>query len=393
MKKRVLFLLSDTGGGHRAAAQAIAEAINFLYPNTYETVIEDIWRKHTPWPINKIPNLYPWLTGPGRLLWKLLWSISARFHIHNIVIPTVLPLLEHRAVCYFKTINPTIVVSVHPFMNHLGLRLLDKVNPDIPFVTVVTDMVTVHPLWVCPNVTFCFVSTEIAGRSAIKLGMPPEKVEVCGQPVGLRFATMAGDKQALRRNLGLDLERFVVMVMGGGEGMGRVFEIARTIAQSVPQAQLLIVAGRNKALIRKLEWVAWEIPTKIFGFVDNIPELMQAADILITKAGPGTISEAFIAGLPSLISGYIPEQEWDNVAYVQAYKAGAYAESPREIADLILEWTAPDNNTLQQMAHNAAKLAKPEASLAIASKLCELVSRSTHPTLQTDRTPVKSIAE
>lgn len=373
MKKRVLFLLSDTGGGHRAAAQAIAEAMDYLYPNRCEFVIEDIWRKNTPWPINQIPNLYPWLTGSGQFFWKLLWSSSTHLPIHETLIPLLTLLLERKVVRYFKTTKPDIVVSVHPFMNHLGLRLLGKVNPDIPFVTIVTDMVTVHPLWVCPHVTHCFVSTETACQSAIKLGMPPEKVEVCGQPVGLKFAAMRADKRSVRQQLGLDSNRFTVMIMGGGEGTGRVFEIARTIAQIVPHAQLVIVAGRNKALQKKLEQVTWEIPTQIFGFADNIPELMQTADILITKAGPGTLSEAFIAGLPLLISGYIPGHEQSNMAYVQAHQAGVYAQSSQDIANLILSWTTPNNNTLQQMTHNAAKLARPKASLAIAAKVCDLI--------------------
>jgi 1,2-diacylglycerol 3-beta-galactosyltransferase len=283
-------------------------------------------------------------------------------------------------------------------MNHLGLSWLNKmnfsksqaaciglpavVNPpqawrdplnlDIPFVTVVTDMVSIHPLWICPEVTRCIVPTEIAKVWAIKFGMPAEKVEVCGQPVSLKFAQISGDKQAIRRKLGLDLNRPAVMVMGGGEGFGRIFEIARAVAQTVPQSQLLIVSGRNKGLKARLEAVAWEIPTCVYGFVHNMPELMRAADILITKAGPGTINEAFTVGLPPLICGFIPGQEKGNVAYVEEHQAGVYAETPQEIARLVRDWLDPSNHTLQRMAHNAARLARPDAALAIASRLCNV---------------------
>jgi 1,2-diacylglycerol 3-beta-galactosyltransferase len=374
MKARILFLMSDTGGGHRAAAQAIEEAIHFLYPNSYETIIEDIWRCHTPWPINRIPASYTWFTNSGRPLWKLLWSGSARIQAHKKIFPSLSPVLERRVICYLRTIRPEIVVSVHPFMNHLGLRWLGKAKLDIPFVTVVTDMVTIHPLWICPQVTRCLVPTELAADQAAKLGMPANKIELCGQPVGLKFLAKPPAKKTVRRKLGLDLKRRTVMVMGGGEGNGRVFDIARALAQKVPQAQLVIVAGRNRPLKEKLDNVAWEIPTRIYGFVDNIPELMAAADLLITKAGPGTLSEAFAAGLPPLISSYIPGQEEGNVAYAQEHQAGAYAETPDEIASLVLNWMDPDDNTLYQMARNARKLAKPEAALAIASTVCSLIS-------------------
>jgi 1,2-diacylglycerol 3-beta-galactosyltransferase len=373
MKKRILFLMSDTGGGHRASAQAIEEAIHYLYPNMYEVFIEDIWKRHTPWPINKIPNSYSWLTGPGLPLWKLMWTSSSQFKAHKLVLPSISPILERKIIRYLKLIRPDIVVSVHPLMNHLTLKWLARAKLDIPFVTVVTDMVTLHPLWIYPRVTCCIVPTEAARDFAIKHGMRPEKVEVCGQPVSLKFSTMPANKEKIREKLGLDLHRRAVLVIGGGEGSVRVFDIARAISQTAPQAQLMIVSGRNKALKEKLEAVKWEIPTKIYGFVNNMPELMRAADILVTKAGPGTISEAFIAGLPPIIFGYIPGQEQGNVTYVQQHEAGAYAETPAEIAQLVLSWMDPNNSILQQMAHNAAKLAKPKASLMIATKICSLI--------------------
>ena len=258
-------------------------------------------------------------------------------------------------------------------MNHLGLNCLGKVRVDVPFVTVVTDMITIHPLWICPKVTRCIVPTETAGDFAARFGMPSEKIEVCGQPVGLKFTKILENKWAIRHKLNLELNRPTVLIMGGGEGMKRVFDIARTLAQTVPRVQLLIIAGRNKALKDKLEATAWEIPAQIYGFVDNVPELMKASDILITKAGPGTISEAFVAGLPTLIFGYIPGQEKSNVTYVQERQAGVYAETPEKIAQLVLRWTSSSNTTLQTMARNAAKLANPTASLRIASSVCKLI--------------------
>ena len=101
MKKRILFLISDTGGGHRAAAKAIEEAVHFLYPDTYDTFIEDLWKGHTPWPVNKIPNTYGWLTGPGRSLWWLLWTSSARFPAHRMVVPSISSVLGRRVVRFF----------------------------------------------------------------------------------------------------------------------------------------------------------------------------------------------------------------------------------------------------------------------------------------------------
>ncbi len=82
MKKRILFLMSDTGGGHRAAAEAIEEAVHALYPDAYETCIGDLWKEHTPWPVTRIPDAYPWMAGPGLPMSKHMWAISTSMHPH-----------------------------------------------------------------------------------------------------------------------------------------------------------------------------------------------------------------------------------------------------------------------------------------------------------------------
>lgn len=376
MKKRILFLMSDTGGGHRAAAEAIDEAIHYLYPDTYDTIIEDLWKEHTPWPVNRIPDAYPWMAGPGVPMWKLMWAISTTMQPlpHKFVFPGVSPVLRRRIVRYFQETNPDLIVSVHPLMNHLAVRLRDKAGLSrVPFMTVVTDMVSVHPTWICPEVTLCTVPTNPARDLAIHWGMRPEQVVVTGQPVALKFSRIGGDKVELKRRLGLAPDRKTVLVVGGGEGMGPVFKIARAIARTASQAQLMVVAGRNRQLKTQLEAVNWEIPAKIFGFVKNMPDLMGAADILVTKAGPGTISEAFIARLPLILYGYIPGQETGNVTYVQERNAGILAEDPHEIGRLVRDWLGDYAPLLQQMTRNAASLARPQAVLDIARHMHDLI--------------------
>ncbi|MCB0210785.1 MAG: galactosyldiacylglycerol synthase [Anaerolineae bacterium] len=373
MERTILFLMSDTGGGHRASAQAIEEAVHHLYPQRYTIIIEDMWKNHTPWPFNRMPNLYGWITGPGLPLWRVLWSMSAYAYVQNLLFILIFPFLVKSGAKYLGKVRPDLIVSVHPMMNHLGMAWLRAAGLNVPFITIVTDMVTFHPSWICPEVTRCIVPTDQARDRALKFGMPPEKVVVCGQPVGLKFIASNRDKTAIRRQLGLLTDRYTIMVMGGGEGFGKIYKVAREIAQQAPQAQLVIVAGRNQSLKHKLEAVTWEIPTHIYGFVDNMPDLMRASDVLVTKAGPGTISEAFITGLPPVLLGYIPGQETGNVAYVQEHEAGVYARKPLDIAHLICEWMTPGNPTLQYMSRNAARLARPQASLQIANELCQFV--------------------
>lgn len=375
MPKKILILISDTGGGHRASAEAIAEAIVHLYGHEIAVRIVDVWRRHTPWPLNQIPGTYPWLVSDGLWLWKALWRTDNQTWPPQVAARLFTPLVRRSFIRLLQAEAPDLIASVHPIFNHIPLRVLrNDLKTDVPYVTVVTDMVTAHPSWFCPQADYCTVPTEAARRRALRYGMSPERVEVVGQPVSLKFARGMQEQRHLRNKLGIDPGRATVLIVGGGEGVGPVYEIARAVAGHVPQAQLIIVAGRNVALKQKLDTTAWEIPTRIYGFVTNMPELMGASDVLITKAGPGTLSEAFIAGLPVIIYGFIHGQEAGNLGYVLENGAGAYAPSPEEIVALIREWLQAGNEGLRDMAANAAALASPEATLIIAQRLYHLLN-------------------
>lgn len=371
MTRTILFLMSDTGGGHRAACEAIAEAVHHLYPGQFRTIIEDIWTHRTPWPINRLPKTYPWLTGPGLPVWKAMWACSSRLPLHRLVPPLLAPLLANRMVAFLAQVRPDVVVSAHPLMNHLTIRWLRRAGMTCPLVTVITDMVAVHPLWVCPDVSLCLTPTDEARQTALHYGLPPDRVVVCGQPVRLGFSRPAADRETLRQRLGFQAGKPLVLLVGGGEGFGPLDKIARGLNRCTG-IQMAVVCGRNQALKARLDAARWDIPVRIFGFVHNMPELMTAADLLVTKAGPGMLAEAFIAGTPVLIYGFIPGQETDNVHYVLRHRAGLYVDTPEAIAAQVQALFRPGNPTLAEMAGNAARLARPNAALEIARQICAL---------------------
>jgi 1,2-diacylglycerol 3-beta-galactosyltransferase len=173
--------------------------------------------------------------------------------------------------------------------------------------------------------------------------------------------------------LGLCPDRPLFLIMGGGEGVGRLYEVARAVAASRPPAQMVDVAGRNGRLGRRLEAVTWEIPTRILGFVTNVSQWMAAADVLITKAGPGVLSEAFIAGLPLVLSGAIPGQEASNVDYVVRHGAGVAETDPLRIAAWLAQRLRPGDGMLLRMAAAARRLARPGAALQIARQIAALL--------------------
>jgi len=374
--KKILIVMSDTGGGHRSAAEAIAEAVHQLYGETCRVEIADAWADHLPFPINHLGQLYGPLVNRGAILWKLIFRSTSNRRGMKLLGKIFWPAIRKSLKDFLHQSNPDVVVSVHPVLTYFSIRALQESHLRIPFVTVVTDLVSLHPLWLCPETDSCLVPTEPAKERALTNGLPPEKVKVVGLPVGLKFAGGVGDKGTLRDKLGLERDRPTILVVGGGEGIGKVYKIARAIAKARVNAQLMVVAGRNRRLQRRLEKVDWEIPTTVFGFVTNMPELMGASDVIVTKAGPATISEALITGLPILLSGFVPGQEEGNVEYVINKGVGTWAEKPQRIAATLAQWLQPENEILPQMAQKAQRLGRPQAALDIAAEIFSLAQAS-----------------
>ena len=159
--------------------------------------------------------------------------------------------------------------------------------------------------------------------------------------------------------------------------MGPLYQIARAIEGVCPHVQLAVVTGRNQRLGARLAATAWRVPLRVYGFVDRareMPRLMSAADLLVTKAGPGTIHEAFLAGLPLILSGAIPGQEEGNVRLAVDGGAGVWAPVPREAAALVARWLSAEDDTLARMAACSRGLARPHAAAAVAEEIWRAVA-------------------
>ena len=373
-QKRILFLFSDTGGGHRSAAEAIIEALHIEFGDRFKIDMVDVF-KLAPRPLNRMPELYPTMVKIPQA-WGLGYHLSDGHTRARLITAGAWPYVR-TAIQGMVAEHPSdLIVSVHPLANAPTLRALGEDRP--PYVTVVTDLVSVHALWYHRRTDLCIVPTEAARERGLIYGMRPRQVRVVGLPVADRFCQPPGNRQELRERLGWPQDLPVILLMGGSEGMGPLEKTAQALAEARLPAAMVIVAGRNHALKARLEGHSWPNPTFIYGFVRDMPDFMRAADILVTKAGPGTISEATNAGLPMVLYSRVPGQEDGNVTYVISEGVGLWAPRADQIVEALKTWLGHPE-LLRQAAANCRRVARPQAAREIARILGEKVGIKTIP--------------
>ncbi|CAM9769997.1 unnamed protein product, partial [Ascophyllum nodosum] len=383
-KVKMLILMSDTGGGHRASAQALEAALEELFPERVEVTIVDIITEHSHWPYNASVPAYQY-AAKNPWVWRAVYE-SGRFPPIRFLNGKVMSFQNFgRFREGMQRHSPDFVVSVHPLCQDLPLKVLNSMGPDktrdIPFVTVVTDLGGAHPTWFNNQADKVFVASDAVMRVAFREGFSPAQalqIHMLGLPTRPAFWKDSRPRAELREELGLEVDAPTAMVMGGGDGVGGMGAIATavidTLARELDQCQAIVICGKNQVVKHKLEETQWPENSRVLiqGFVSNMDEWMGAVDALVTKAGPGTIAEATIRGLPVMLSGHLPGQEEGNVPYVVNGGYGAYSKNPVEIGETVACWLKnPD--LLQKMKAAALKAARPRATYDIAREIADMI--------------------
>jgi 1,2-diacylglycerol 3-beta-galactosyltransferase len=372
-KPHIVFYFSDTGGGHRSAAEAIIEAINLEYKNKVTTEMVDFFKDYAPLPFNRAADMYPYMVKAPQL-----WSAS--FHATDgrararVLTTTMWPIARRAARSLVQSHPADLIVTVHPFANSFALKALGNNRP--PFINVVTDMVTTHALWFDNRADLILVPTETARRRAIKYNMPPDKVCVVGLPVADQYCQPLGEKSILRKELGWPADKPVVLLVGGGEGMGPLAKTAQAIDASGLDVLQVIVCGRNERLKATLQEYKWENATLIYGFTRDMPDFMRASSFIVTKAGPGTIAEALNAQLPIILYSKLPGQEDGNVTFVQEEGAGVWAPTPTEVVRTLTRWISRPEE-YKKVIENCRRAGRPQAARTIAHIIGEKLGLET----------------
>ena len=392
---RLLFLVGDTGGGHRSAAKAVAQALDQACPGRFAPFIYDPLRgPDAPRWLRWLTGLYgpciriaPWLWG---VLWRAVSSPRALGWLRRTLMSPA-----YRSVAWaVATWRPAVIVSFHPLTAEPAVRVRDRGAALLPVITVITDLVTAHLSWRDAAVDRVIVpSAAIAGRCA-QDGTPEGHCVETGLPVAAEFCrtpASAPERHALRRSLGLS-GRFLVVVTGGGEGSGGIYRRTVAILREVQDVDVAVICGRNQRLRRRLTRLGERAEGRltVHGFVDNMADWLRCANIVLGKAGPGTIAEATCCAAPLMLTSYLPGQEEGNVEFVVQAGAGSYAPRPRDLAAEIGR-LRDDPAALAAMRAASARAGRPRAAADIAALLAEVaIGRSERPSALTYSHPCQA---
>lgn len=271
----------------------------------------------------------------------------------------------HRLIEWYK---PDIIICTQAFPC-VAMAEYKRMNGNgVPVVGVVTDY-GVHSYWVDPDIDLYIVPTQTEQERLAGLGVDRNRVEVVGIPISPRFYTPLDNKK-LKSRFGIQSGRSVVLVMGGSQGMISMDEIVRYLAKLPLDMHLIVVCGANRELYKALQKLQPRIRVSInlYGYINNIEELMSIADVIITKPGGLTITEALAKNLPMVVLNPIPGQEAKNTEFLIKNKVAVQAQDARDVArrvgDLISNPTI-----LRQMRQSMHNIARPTAAFDIARRV------------------------
>ncbi len=361
MVKNILIISSNhTGNGHKSITEALCE--KFSEKGNIKVHVVDGFSLGGK-PLISIGKSYGVITRNAEGLWELIWDISS---VKPALINEIVEIaIKENFLNLIKQVKPDLIISVHPNFNGSIIDILSKNNYKIPVVTLIADLISISPLWADTRAKYIISPTVEAKEKCIEYGVPANKIEVLGLPVRKRFycnnITELNPENEDEENRS---EMLRCLIMSGGEGVGNMKKIADILLKNF-HCTVKIVAGKNRKLKNRLEQSLvhnYGDRVKIYGFVDNIQELMLASDVAFARASPNVMMESVVCNVPLIITGALPGQEEGNPYFAEKYNLGVCCYDIKDIYNIISDLQKNNNEKLKQMKYWQRKYIKDNSA-------------------------------
>lgn len=366
----VLYLSISMGAGHLRAAEALKEYVDQRYPDSRSLVIDTF--KYINPVVHKIfVDGYLSIIKSIPFAYGTLYKMSEQMDNINKLSNALSKVFSYKLVKIIKEFNPSIIVCTHPFPLQIVSCLKKDRKIDIPSVGLLTDYVN-HPFWFHDNIEAYVVAHKKIKKAMVKCGIPENRVYSCGIPVSKVFLRKSPRDRVLKK-FGLE-DKFTVLIMGGSLGFGDIRRVFFSLLNSNRDIQIIVVTGKNKRLSQQLQSYVIQYDKKVLviGYTNEVCDLMDIADLILTKPGGMTISEALVKELPIFLMSPIPGQEERNSSFLISNGVAEKIDTEMSVHGLINE-VLDNPYKLFCMKEKSKRLSLPNSGYEIVHVMEELV--------------------
>jgi len=373
--KKVLIIHASAGDGHKKAAEALYESFLNLDNNKIKAVLVDALEYTTPFFGFGYKKAYEIMIKRMPWIWGFLYHMLNNRFFFAVATPfrrLVNGLNSRRLEKFILKENFDLVLSTHFFAPEVISYLKEKGLSQVKLINISTDFKP-HRFWIAKNIDRYFVASEITKQGFIKMGLSEDKISVSGIPISRKFNALASKEHA-RNSIGIKEDKFTILLMGGGLGIGPIKEILLDLQKLSFDFQIIAVCGRNESLADELGKLSCSLNKKtiVYGFTNQIDTLMAASDIMISKTGGATVSESLAAGLPIIALRPIPGQETGNVAFLCGNGIGFWVKRLDEINGIIIR-LFKSKEDIDKLKSSIRHWSKPRAAEDIARLAMEMI--------------------
>ncbi|MFP4115105.1 MAG: MGDG synthase family glycosyltransferase [Spirochaetota bacterium] len=338
-KPKILIPMLEAGAGHLMPARAVRDAIEARYPGEFQIDVVDFPKecgaykddyrlKHTWDRALKHPFI-------ARTTFRALQAIHpvSRFYL-----PLTYPTFLTMATGYVAGYKPDVIFTTHFFCLSASARARDELAGDFKVIGFVTDPFMAYTFWAEPRADLTMVASEQAQNDLVRMGVPRERTEVRPFPINERFFDLPRTKDELQREIGIDSSMPTMLATAGGQGIGKLTGYVEKLYKQGAKLNIIFVCGRNEEVKKRFDALS-QTPSAtnllVFGFVNNMHELLYVADFSAIKAGASATLEALMMNTPPIITDWAVAAEKPNLDYTVENDFGWWAGSEREFMTVI----------------------------------------------------------
>ena len=373
--KKILIIYTNSGAGHRRAAEALYQVVNDFFPQA-QVQLFDALDYATPVFKKSYPQTYLFLVNYCPWLWGLVYYFLDIRFIDRI--SRIFRRVTNHRHCqkleeHLIAEQPDLVLTTHFLPNEIISHMKKEGELQTFLVTCITDYYP-HAFWRNRGIDLYITPNEALTMRLGKLGIAKDKIAPLGIPILPLFSEKNNQKD-IRRQLGLNPEKFTILITSGGFGVGPIEQLVKEVNQIEQSLQILVICGNNPKLQAELTECTKDThhQIKVFGFVGNMHELMDASNIIITKSGGLTTTEAMAKQLPLLVLYPIPGQESSNCEFIINHGAGMRAKNPKAARKFISN-LLQNPEKIKELEKNLKKLGRPNAAKQIMELVKEKMS-------------------